>query len=178
MEGERQTARSALKAAQAGLADGLTRLRVATAARGNGASGEEGEFVGTTGSGSPAQVGGPSLRGQLAQFLPGGLGMGITGGGMERSASGEHTILASDRSGVGSFQILHGFESRVDTPLTGDLRSSRSPSRGAFTSSFARLGGGALEDNNDSLGYDVNRGDTAIRCDGGGAGVTQRRLCP
>ena len=87
MEGERQTARSALKAAQAGLADGLTRLRVATAARGNGASGEEGEFVGTAGSGSPAQVGGPSLRGQLAQFLPGGLGMSITGGGMER-----HTV--------------------------------------------------------------------------------------
>ena len=109
--------------------------------------------------GSPAQVGGPSL---FVVSLPNfcwGVGDGYhRGGGIERSVMGERTILASDKSGGGSFQILHCFESQVDTPLTGDLRSSSSPSRGAFTSSFARLGGGALEDNDISLGYDVNRG--------------------
>ena len=77
MEGDCQTACSALKAAQAGLEEGFTWLRVATAARGNGALVvEEGEFVVTAGSGSPAQVGGPSLCGQFAQFLPGGVGDG------------------------------------------------------------------------------------------------------
>jgi hypothetical protein len=74
MDSDCQTAHFALKAAQAGLADGLTRLRVATATRGNGAPGEEGESFATAGMGLPAPVGGPSLRSQLSQFFRGGWG--------------------------------------------------------------------------------------------------------
>jgi hypothetical protein len=118
MDSDHQTARSTLKAAQAGLANGLTWLRVATTTRGNGAPGEEGESFAMAGMGSPALVGGPSLHSQFSQFLPGGLG--FSGGGTEGISSGERPILASDNLVGGSFQILQGYESRVDTPLTGD----------------------------------------------------------
>jgi hypothetical protein len=42
MDGDRSTARDALRAALASLADGITRLRVASAVRGGGAPPEEG----------------------------------------------------------------------------------------------------------------------------------------
>jgi hypothetical protein len=81
MGGDHQTACSALKAAQAGLANSLTWLWVATAVRGNRAPLVEGESFGTAGMGSPAPVGGTSLRGQLAQFLPGGWVLRVQNGG-------------------------------------------------------------------------------------------------
>ena len=163
-------ARSALKAAHAGLADGLTWLRVATAACGNGAPGEEGESFAMVGMGSPAPVGGYSLRSQLSPFLPGGLG--FLGGGTKGNSAGKRTILASDNSVGGSFQILHGYERQVDTPLTGDRgetfgrRSegrggdgllSRPPSfgLGAFTSLLRE---GTSDNNKENGVYDVNRG--------------------
>jgi hypothetical protein len=189
MDGDRQTARSAHKAAQANLVNSLTWLQVATAVRGNGALLVEGESFGMAGMGLPTPVGGTSLRGQLAQFLPGGLG--FSGGGMEKSGLGEHTILASDNSVGGSFQILQGYESQVDTPLTGDMGEtygscpgenkggvSRSrPSScnfGAFTSSFTCPGGGAFDEDGDDMGYDVNRG-FATSAGGVGAGDQARR---
>jgi hypothetical protein len=108
----------AFKAAQAGLADSLTWLRVATAACGNRAPGEEGESFATAGMGSPAPVGGHSLRSQLSPFFSGGVR--FSGGGAEGNSAGERTILASDNSVGGLFQILQGYECRVDTPLNGD----------------------------------------------------------
>ncbi len=118
MVSNHQMARSALKAAQASLANGLTWLWVGTAACGNGAPGEEGESFAMAGMGSPAPVGSHSLCWQLSPFLPGGLG--FSGGGTEGNSVGERTILASDNSVGGTFQILQGYERQVDTPLTGD----------------------------------------------------------
>ncbi len=80
--------------------------------------------------------------------------------------------MASDNSVGGWFQILQGYERRVDTPLTGDRgepfgrRSegsegggllSRPPSfgLGAFTSSLRE---GTSDDNKENGVYDVNRG--------------------
>jgi hypothetical protein len=185
MDSDRITARSALKAAQAGLADGLTQLRVATAACGNGAPGEEGETFATAGMGSPATVGGHSLRSQLSSFLRGGLG--FLGGGMEGNSVGERTILASDNSVGGSFQILQGYECWVDTPLTGDRgeifgrRSegsggggslSRPPSFGlrAFTSS---LRDGTSNNDEENGAYNVNHG--SVPTVGGAGGEEQAK---
>jgi len=61
---------------------------------------------------------GDSLRSQFNMFLPGG----FSGGGLgelrvddgDIGSSGERTILASE----GSFQVLQGFETRVETPLS------------------------------------------------------------
>jgi hypothetical protein len=186
MDSDCQTARSALKATQASLADALTWLCVATVVCGNGDPLVEGESFGMAGMGSPAPVGGTSLRGQLAQFLPGRLG--FSGGGMEGSGLGERFILASDNSVGGSFQILQGYESRVDTPLTGDRgetygshpgenkgcasRSQHSSHGfGAFASLFTRPGGGAFDEDGDDTGYDVNRGFVTSA---GGVGVGDR----
>jgi hypothetical protein len=73
MDGYCLQASLVLKAAQAGLANGLTWLRVATAAHGSGAPLEGGESLVVTGMSSPILVG-ASVRNQLSQFLPGGLG--------------------------------------------------------------------------------------------------------
>jgi hypothetical protein len=178
-------AHSALKAAHAGLADGLTWLQVATAACGNGAPGEEGESFAMVGMGSPTPVGVYSLRSQLSPFLPGGLG--FLGGGTEGNSAGKRTILASDNSVGGSFQILHGYERQVDTPLTGDRgetfgrRSegrggdgllSRPPSfgLGAFTSLLRE---GTSDNNKENGVYDVNRG--SIPTVGGAGGEEQAK---
>ena len=75
-DGDLPSARSALKAAQSGLTEGLLRMRMASAARGIGAPQGEGEF---SGDGSSDSAGGPSLRTQFSMFLPVGLGGG--GGG-------------------------------------------------------------------------------------------------
>ena len=52
----------------------------------------------------------------------------------EGGSSGERTILPSDHGSVGgSFQILNGFETRVDTPLTaGERGDSRQLGRRCF----------------------------------------------
>ena len=84
---------------------------------------EEGESFVTAraGGGTPLMPSGASLRGQLSQFLPGGLGFsGVARGG---GSSGERTILASDIGSVGgAFQILNGYETGVNTPLTDGER--------------------------------------------------------
>ena len=59
--GDPPPARSALKAAQAGLTDGLQRLRMASLARGIGAKLGEGESLGGGGGGSSGSPEGPSL---------------------------------------------------------------------------------------------------------------------
>ena len=123
MDGDRSAARDALRAASASLADGLSRIRVASAVRGGGALPGDGEsFVpARAGEGTPLLPSGASLRGQLSQFLPGGLGFSgvATGGG----SSGGRTILPLDHGLVGgSFQILNGYETRVNTPLTDGER--------------------------------------------------------
>jgi hypothetical protein len=73
-------ARSALKAAQSGLAEGLLRLRMASSARGIGAPSGEGEFLGGGGA-SSGSSGGPSLV-----FAGGvrGRGVGCFEGGRRR----------------------------------------------------------------------------------------------
>jgi hypothetical protein len=185
MDSDRQTACSALKATQDGLADGVTRLRVVTAACGNRALGEEGESFATAGMGSPAPVGGHSLRSQLSPFLPGGLG--FSGGGTEGNSARECTILASDNSVGGSFQILQGYERRVNTPLTGDRgetfgRHSEGSRGGGLLSqppSF-RLGAftfllreGISNNDEENGAYDVNRG--SIPTVGGAGGEEQAK---
>ena len=123
MDGDCSTARDVLPAASASLAVGITRLRVASAVRGGGAPPEVGESFVTAraGGGTPLLPSGASLRGQLSQFLPGGLG--LSGVAREGGSSGERTILPSDHCSVGgSFQILNGFETRVNTPLTDGKR--------------------------------------------------------
>jgi hypothetical protein len=82
MDDDRPPALSAIKAAQASLAEGLTHLRVVTAARGIGAPLEEGESVRTAPSDSSVVLlDGLDLRRQLSQFFPGGLGGGSREGG-------------------------------------------------------------------------------------------------
>jgi hypothetical protein len=56
MDGARPPAPSAMSAAKATLSEGLNHLRVASAARGIGATTEEGESLVTAGMGSPAPV--------------------------------------------------------------------------------------------------------------------------
>jgi hypothetical protein len=185
MDSDRLMACSALKAAQAGLADSLTWLRVATAARVNRAPGEEGELFATAGMGLPAPVGGHSLHRQLSPFLPGG--SGFLGGGTEGNSVGERTSLASDNSAGGLFQILQGYERRVDTPLTGDRGEpfvscsegsrgggllSQPPSfrLGAFTSLLRE---GTSNDDKENGAYGVNRG--SIPTVGGAGGEEQAK---
>lgn len=128
-------ARSALKAAQSGLAEGLLRLRMASSARGIGAPLGEGEFLGGGGGASSGSSGGPSLRSQFSLFLPGGLGGGGLGGlrvdDNDAVSLGVRTILDLD---VGSYQVIPGLEGRVETPLSSFERSE-----------FARGGGGGGE---------------------------------
>jgi hypothetical protein len=130
MDGARPPAPSAMSAAKATLSEGLNCLRVASAARGIGATTKEGESLVTAGIGSPAPVGGVAFCGQLNQFFPGGIS--FTGGGPGgRASRGGCTILASDTLAAGgSFQILSDYESRVTTPLTGDRVSLRNAGGG------------------------------------------------
>ena len=166
MDGDRSAARDALRAASASLADGIARIRVASAVRGGGAPLEEGEsFVSARagGGGTPLMPSGASLRGQLTQFLPGGLG--FSGVARAGGSSGERTILASDSSVGGAFQILNGYETGVNTPLTDGERGEsfgRQPEEsvfglglGAFSSRPAR---GLIDDDKVSQEYDVARG--------------------
>ncbi len=101
MDGDRQSARDALRAVQVTLADGLARLWVASSVRGGGAPPEEGESFVTAwaGGGTTLLPSGASLRGQLSQFLPRGLG--FSGVAREGGSSGERTILPSDHGSVG-----------------------------------------------------------------------------
>jgi hypothetical protein len=120
MDGDRLSARDALRADQVTLANGLTRLRVASTVRGGGAPPEEGEFFVTTRVGGAHHA---SLCSQLSQFLPGRLG--FLGVAREGGSLGERTILPLDHGSVGgSFQILNGSETRVDTPLTAGERGN------------------------------------------------------
>jgi hypothetical protein len=133
-DGDHPPARSALKAAQLGLAEGLQRLRMASLSRRIEATLGEGEFSGGGAgalSGSPE---GPSLRSQFGMFLPGGLG----GGGSsvlrvdddDLGSLGVRTILGSGSDG--SYQVLQGLEARVDTPLSFERPSvARGRSRGS-----------------------------------------------
>ena len=177
MDGDRSAARDALRAASASLADGLSRIRVASAVRGGGAPPEEGEsFVpARAGGGTPLLPSGASLRGQLSQFLPGGLGFSgvATGGG----SLGGRTILPSDHGSVGgSFQILNGFETRVNTPLTDGERGEsfgHQPGERVFdlVGAFASLPGrGLADDDVTSQEYDVARGGFLSSDAGVGAG--------
>ncbi len=128
MDGDQQSACNALRAAQVTLVDGLTWLQVASAVHGGGAPLEEGESFVTAwaGGGTPLLPSSASLSGQLSQFLPGGLG--FSGIAREGGSSGERTILPLDHGSVGgSFQILNGFETRVDTPLTARERGDSRP---------------------------------------------------
>jgi len=175
MDGDRSTARDALRAASASLAEGITRLRVASAVCGGGAPPEVGESFVTAraGEGTPLLPSGASLRGQLSQFLPGGLG--LSGVARERGSSGEHTILPSDHGSVGgSFQILNGFETRVNTPLTDGERGgsfgrqpgeTRTGGSGSLNSSVFGLGAfssrpprGLADDDDSNEDYDIARG--------------------
>ena len=118
MDGDRSTAREALWAASASLADGITRLRVASAVRGGRAPPEEGESFVTAraGGGTPLLPSGVFLRGQLSQFLPGGLGFSDVA--REGGSSGERTILPSDPS-KSSMALRQG-----STPLSQTARGA------------------------------------------------------
>ena len=130
-DGDLPQARSALRAAQSGLTEGLLRLRMASSARGIGAPLGEGEFSGGGGGASPGSSGGASLRSQFGFSFPGGLGGGGSGGLREDDddvvSLGVRTILDSD---VGSYQVIPGLEGRVETPLSFERPE------------FARGGGG------------------------------------
>jgi hypothetical protein len=113
----------ALKVAQAGLAEGLNHLMVATAVHaGNGGPMGEGESSFVTAGGGTLGVGG-AFCSQLNQFLRGGLGgrgedtLGM-GNVFNTVGSGGCTILASESSVGGAFilPILQGYESRIITP--------------------------------------------------------------
>jgi hypothetical protein len=67
MDGDRSTARDALRAASASLADGITRLRVASAVRGGGAPPEEGESFVTARAGGAHRFC-PAARSCVASF--------------------------------------------------------------------------------------------------------------
>ena len=113
MDGDCSTARDVLPAASASLAVGITRLRVASAVRGGGAPPEEGESFVTAraGGGTLLLPSSAFLRGQLSQFLPGGLGS--SGVAREGGSSGECSILPWDHGSMGgSFQILIGLPGR------------------------------------------------------------------
>ena len=146
MDSDRQSARDALWAAQVTLADGLTWLRVVSAVRGGRAPPEEGESFVTAraGGGTLLLPSGMSLCGQLSQFLLWELGfLGIASKG---GSSGERTILPSDHGSVGGpFQILNGFKTRVDTPLTagerGDSRLLGETREGGMTSQTSSVFG-------------------------------------
>ena len=181
MDGDRQSARDALRAAQVSLADGITRLRVASAVRGGGAPPEEGESFVTAwavGGGTPFLPSGASLRGQLSQFLPGGLGFSGSVG-RESGGSGERTILPSDHGSVGgAFQILSGFETRVDTPLTSGEQGEPYYPQGGESRTFSKRPserGGSVDGEDASVGYDVARASFISSVDGVGAGDQVKR---
>ena len=132
---QRTPALLALKAAQATLAAGLTRLRVASTERPNAPSVGEGEslarVMGLPGAREEATGGGLS-----SSFFPGGLGFGVSSRGS--------TILPSAATGD-SFTVIRGLEDHVSSPLSfahgkhdeaqhGGLRGepSRSPLPGRF----------------------------------------------
>lgn len=148
MDGDRPLALSAMKAAQAALAEGLDRMRVAATASGNGAPLEEGEsFVPPP---SPAPRGGEALFGSLGRFLPGGVGFAEGGSGRSSFLGGGSTILPSVTSGEeGSFKVLRGYESQVLTPLSSD----RSP-RLAGEQAGATFGGNIMFGNENEEDHD------------------------
>lgn len=99
---------SALKAAQATLAAGLTRLRVAGTERPNAPPIGEGEslarVMGLPGAREEATGGGLS-----SSFFPGGVGLGVSSRGS--------TILPSTATGD-SFTVIRGLEDQVASPLS------------------------------------------------------------
>jgi hypothetical protein len=133
-DGDTPTARSALKAAQAGLTDGLQRLRMASLARGIGASLGDGEFSGGGAGASSGLPEGPSLRSRFSAFLWGGFGGGGSGvlwvDDYDLGSSGVRTILGSGSDG--SYQIMPVLEARVGTPLVFErLSGARGGARGS-----------------------------------------------
>jgi hypothetical protein len=109
-EDNRLAARSALKAAQAGLAEGLNRLMVATTAHaGIGGQLEEGESTFGTVGRDALGLGAFAFQSPGDQFLPGGFGaresgMGI-GDGASAGGSGGRSILPTESSVGGSFVL-------------------------------------------------------------------------
>ena len=106
----RAPALSALKAAQASLAEGLTRLRVASTARPPTPSVGEGESV-ARGFGALPLERGEAIGGSLLSclFFPGGLSSGASFHG--------DTILPLASTGH-SFTVIPGLEDQVTSPLS------------------------------------------------------------
>jgi hypothetical protein len=135
----RTPALSALKAAQATLAAGLTRLRVAGTERPNAPPIGEGEslarVMGLPGAREEAAGGGLS-----SSFFPGGLGLGVSSRGS--------TILPSAATGE-SFTVIRGLEDQVSSPLLfahGELYEAQEyggprgePSRSSLPGRFGDL---------------------------------------
>ena len=148
-------ARSALKAAQAGLAEGLNRLMVATTVRaGSGGAVEGGE--------SPVFSGGAGAFSSPADsFLPGGFGaggrgdMGIVDIGGSRGSGGSTTILPSVNSVGGSYilPILPDYKSRITTPLTFDMGGgARGQGTLTYKEAYGSSHGGGYADDDGSQG--------------------------
>ena len=119
---QRAPALSALKAAQASLAEGLTRLQVASTARPPTPSVGEGESV-AWGFGALPMERGEAIGGGLLSslFFPGGLSSGASSRG--------DTILPSASTGH-SFTVIPGLEDQVTSPLSsahGDLYGGEPP---------------------------------------------------
>jgi hypothetical protein len=146
----RAPALSALKAAQASLTEGLTRLRVASTARPPPLSVGEGESLAQSVGALPGERGEATGGGLLSSlFFPGGLGSGVSSRG--------NTILPSAGTGD-SFTVIRGLEDQVTSPLSsahgepfegryGMLRGE--PSRGFFllagSETYAHYGSGTLK---------------------------------
>ena len=136
----RAPALSALKAAQASLTEGLTRLRVASTARPPPLSVGEGESLARSVE---------ALPGERGEATGGGLGSGVSSQG--------NTILPSAGTGD-SFTVIPGLEDQVTSPLSsarGEPFEGRygmlwgEPSRGfsllAGSETYAHYGSGTLK---------------------------------
>ena len=105
----RAPALSALKAAQASLAESLTRLRVASTAPPPAPSVGEGESLARGMGVLPGEQGEATGGGLSSLFFPGGLGSGVSSRGC--------TILPSAATGD-SFMVIPGLEDQVTSPLS------------------------------------------------------------
>jgi hypothetical protein len=160
-ESSRAQARSALKAAQATLSEGINRLRVASTARTPGLLAGEGESLAHGIGGSPGGRGEAAGGNQSSLFFPGGLG---PGGSL-------HTILPS-ASTMDSFTVIPGLESQVTSLLSlvrgeaydgryGGLLGGlpRGPPAGSFEDPRSRgLGRGRFGDPQGGNGFEDARG--------------------
>ena len=155
-EDNRLAARSALKAAQAGLAEGLNRLMVATTARaGSGGAADGGESL-------PAFSGGAgAFRSPADSFLPGGFGAQGRGEGSGGSRTmSSRTILPSVDFVGGSYilPILPDYENRITTPLTVDMGGGARGQGGlTHNEAYASSHGGGYADDDGSQGERSSR---------------------